>query len=98
MPRRREDSGVDRISALRNVEDALREYENGECDLSTLERRVRGTVRTYATEFEADGTAPYRVAGEASTVVVVASDPADARERARRLGDTGGDLTVERLG
>ncbi|WP_276258257.1 hypothetical protein [Haloglomus litoreum] len=88
---------MDRISALRNIEDALREFENGECDLSTLERRVRGTVRTYATEFEGEGTAPYRVAGDGSEVVVVASDPADARERARRLGEVDGDLETERL-
>jgi hypothetical protein len=97
MPRRCEGPGVDRISALRNVEDALREFENGECDLATLERRVRGTVRTYATEFEGDGTGPYRVAGDGVAVVVVASDPGDARERARRLGDVDGDLTVERV-
>ncbi|WP_254823242.1 hypothetical protein [Haloglomus halophilum] len=88
---------MDRISALRNVEDALREFENGECDLSTLERRVRGTVRTYATQFETDGTAPYRVTGDDAEVVVVASDPADARARARRLGDIEGDLGVDRL-
>jgi len=88
---------MDRISALRNVEDALREFENGECDLSTLERRVRGTVRTYATQFEADGAVPYRVTGDDVEVVVVASDPADARDRARRLGDIEGDLAVERL-
>jgi hypothetical protein len=88
---------VDRISALRNIEDALREYENGDCDLSTLERRVRGTVRTYATAFEADGAAPYRVTGADDEVVIVASDSADARERARRLGDVDGDLSVERV-
>lgn len=88
---------MDRISALRNVEDALREYENGELDLTTLERRVRGTVRTYATEFETDGTAPYRVVGAESEVVVVAEDPADARERARRLGDLKGEFTVEQV-
>jgi hypothetical protein len=88
---------MDRISALRNVEDALREFENGECDLSTLERRVRGTVRTYATQFETDGAAPHRVTGDDAEVVVVASDSADARDRARRLGDIEGDLAVERL-
>jgi hypothetical protein len=88
---------VDRISALRNVEDALREYENGELDLATLERRVRGTVRTYATAFETDDAAPYRVIGAENEVVVVASDPADARRRARRLGDLAGDLTAERV-
>jgi hypothetical protein len=90
---------MDRISALRNVEEALREYEDGACDLATLERRVRGTVRTYATEFETDDAAPYRVtdADAEAEVVVVASDPADARERAARLGDVSGDLVAERL-
>jgi hypothetical protein len=88
---------MDRISALRNVEDALRAYENGDCDLATLERRVRGTVRTYATEFETEGTAPYRVAGADSEVVVVAADAGEARERAERLGDVGDEVTVERL-
>ena len=88
---------MDRISALRNVEEALREYENGACDLATLERRVRGTVRTYATAFDADGTAPYRVTDAEQEVVVVAGDPAAARERAVRLGDLTGELTVERL-
>ena len=88
---------MDRISALRNVEDALRAYENGDCDLATLERRVRGAVRTYATEFEADGAAPYRVVGAETEAVIVAGDPAEARERAADLGDVGGELTVERL-
>ena len=97
MGERRVGAAVDRISALRNVEDALRDYENGDCDLSTLERRVRGTVRTYATAFDADGTAPYRVTGAEREVVVVAGDPAEARERAVRLGDVTGDPTVERL-
>jgi hypothetical protein len=88
---------VDRISALRNIEGALREYESGDCDLSTLERRVRGTVRTYATAFAADGAAPYRVTGADAEVVIVANDPAEARERARRLGDVDGDLAAERV-
>ncbi|MFB6206164.1 MAG: hypothetical protein ABEJ05_06535 [Haloglomus sp.] len=88
---------MDRISALRNVEEALRDYENGECDLSTLERRVRGTVRTYATAFETDARAPYRVTGDTETVVVVASDPADARERAARLAGLDGDLAAEQF-
>lgn len=97
MSERRVGAAVDRISALRNVEDALRDYESGDCDLSTLERRVRGTVRTYATAFEADGAAPYRVTGAEREVVVVAGDPTAARERAVRLGDLTGELTAERL-
>jgi hypothetical protein len=45
---------VDRISALRNVEDALRRFENGEIDLLATEREVATILRTYATEFESD--------------------------------------------
>ncbi|WP_436925449.1 DUF7854 family protein [Halosimplex amylolyticum] len=45
---------MDRISALRNVEDALGEFEDGEIDLAALEREVRGTLRTYATEFDGE--------------------------------------------
>ena len=45
---------MDRISTLRNIEDALAEFEDGECDLSDLERRVRGALRTYATELDGD--------------------------------------------
>lgn len=88
---------MDRISTLRNVEDALRDYENGECDLATLERRVRGAVRTYATEFETDGTAPYRVTGPDTDLVVVADSPAEARDRAATLGDVTGEVIAERL-
>ncbi|WP_415379415.1 hypothetical protein [Halosimplex sp. TS25] len=51
---------MDRISALRNVEAALGEFEDGEIDLAELEREVRGTLRTYATEFDGD-LAAYRV-------------------------------------
>ncbi|MFC7141025.1 hypothetical protein ACFQMA_14465 [Halosimplex aquaticum] len=50
---------MDRISALRNVEDALGEFEDGEIDLAELEREVRGTLRTYATEFDGE-LAAYR--------------------------------------
>lgn len=85
---------MDRISALRNVEEALEAYEDGEADLATLERRVRGVVRTYATEFDGD-LAPYRT-GEGT--VVVASSRREARERARDLLDAeAGAVRVERL-
>ncbi|WP_459193587.1 DUF7854 family protein [Halosimplex sp. J119] len=50
---------MDRISALRNVEDALGDFEDGEIDLAELEREVRGTLRTYATEFDGE-LAAYR--------------------------------------
>ncbi|QLH80581.1 hypothetical protein [Halosimplex pelagicum] len=100
---------MDRISALRNVEDALRRFEDGEVDLSELEREVRGTLRTYATEFEGD-LAAYRVesaeeAGSGSEngnpavdgTVVLAGSKQGARERVRELVDRPGPFAVERF-
>jgi hypothetical protein len=93
---------MDRISALRNVEDALAEFERGERDLAGMERRVLGVLRTYATEFDAAGEAraAYRVeADREEAVVVVAAGPGEARERAAELADVEADrATVERLG
>lgn len=89
---------MDRISALRNVEDALSEFEAGECDLATMERRVRGVLRTYATEF-ADQDA-YRAGGDeaAEGVVVLAPSPSEARERVADLvGVDRARVTVERV-
>ena len=73
---------MDRISTLRNIEDALAEFEDGECDLSDLERRVRGALRTYATEFEGDERA-YRATGDepADGRVVLAPSDGAARQR-----------------
>ncbi|RNJ27332.1 DUF7854 family protein [Halosegnis longus] len=73
---------MDRISTLRNIEDALAAFEDGECDLAELERRVRGAVRTYATELEGDQRA-YRATGEepADGRVVLAPSEGAARER-----------------
>lgn len=98
---------MDRISALRNVEDALRRFENGEVDLSGLEREVRGTLRTYATEFE-DDLAAYRAestdeggrgSGDAAVdgTVVLAGSKQGARERVRDLVDRPGSFAVERF-
>ncbi|QLH76302.1 hypothetical protein HZS55_02840 [Halosimplex rubrum] len=98
---------MDRISALRNVEDALRRFEDGEMDLSGLEREVRGTLRTYATEFEGD-LAAYRVesaeeagSGDGSAAVdgtvVLAGSKQGARERVRELVDRPGRFAVERF-
>jgi L-aminopeptidase/D-esterase-like protein len=74
---------MDRISALRNVEEALSEFEEGNVELAELEARVGSILRTYATDF-GDGTATYRVAAEdrERPVVVVAESPGQARERA----------------
>jgi hypothetical protein len=76
---------MDRISALRNVEDALTRFEEDDLSLPELEREVRGVLRTYATEFE-DATA-YRARGDASAdgLVVVASSPTEAREQIEGL-------------
>ena len=89
---------MDRISALRNVEDALRAFENGEADLADTERCVAAVLRTYATEFDGDDDV-FRAVGDEPVdgqVVVAASKPA-ARERVLALsgfdpggsGDTG---------
>ncbi|UPW01959.1 hypothetical protein M0R88_07650 [Halorussus gelatinilyticus] len=74
---------MDRISALRNVEDALADFESGEADLAATERRVVNVLRTYATEFEDEELSVYRASGtdEAAGVVVVAESASQARER-----------------
>lgn len=78
---------MDRISALRNVEDALSEFEDGEIDLGSMEIRVRSILRTYATNFEERDT--YKASGPPPVdgLIVVANSPSDARERIRNLAD-----------
>jgi len=75
---------MDRISTLRNVEEALRAFEAGEADLAATEERVLATLRTYATEFD-DETALAAYTGRndeaVEGVVVVASSRAEARDR-----------------
>ncbi|WP_129114308.1 DUF7854 family protein [Halegenticoccus tardaugens] len=92
---------MDRISALRNVEEALRAFESGEADLAATERRVAAVLRTYATEFDADGLAAYRATGEdrVDGLVVVADSRAEAERRVRDLLDADAPLKldVERL-
>jgi hypothetical protein len=80
---------MDRISALRNVEDALRAFESGEIDLAGTERRVATVLRTYATEFEDETRTVYRATGDeaVANTVVVAETRAAARERVRALAD-----------
>jgi hypothetical protein len=77
---------MDRISALRNVEEALAEFEEGNVELAELEARVGSILRTYATDF-GDGTATYRVGAKERErpVVVIADSPGQARERAGEL-------------
>jgi hypothetical protein len=86
---------MDRISALRNIEEALAEFEAGSRSLSDLERDVRGTLRTYATEFEGDLQA-YRASGGDAVdglVVLAPSEPA-ARDRVQDLVSDAGEFTV----
>jgi hypothetical protein len=83
---------MDRIAALRKIEESLSAFEAGEADLETCERRIRATVRTFATEFDGELSA-YR-AGD-GTVVVAASER-EARERLRELTDADAP-TVRRL-
>lgn len=77
---------MDRISALRNVEQALASFEDGEVTLPELEREVRGVLRTYATDV-AQGQHAYRATGEAPAagLVVLAESRSAARERIREV-------------
>lgn len=87
---------MDRISALRNVEEALADFEDGECSLSELEADVRGVLRTYASDFEGELQA-YRADGDAAVdgLVVLASSTAEARERVTDLVEAPCDFSVE---
>jgi hypothetical protein len=91
---------VDRISALRNVEEALRAFEDGDADLAATEERVLGVLRTYATEFEGDDqaalTAFRAVGGPADGTIVVAPNAREARARVTALTDAE-DPTVEQV-
>jgi len=97
---------MDRISVLRNVEEALAAFEAGDADLAATEERVVTILRTYATDFEGDGGDVYRATGDdrVAGAVVVAGSPAEARATVREtLADAGVDVdddafSVERLG
>lgn len=85
---------MDRISALRNIEDALARFEDGECSLGELEGEVRGVLRTYATDFEGELRA-YRVeGGDADGVVVLGASRPEARDRVADLVDSPGRFEV----
>lgn len=90
---------MDRISALRNVEDALADFEDGEASLGDVEDRVLGVLRTYATEFEDGDRAAYRATGDPRVegVVVVADSEAAARDRVADRVDAAPEFRVERL-
>lgn len=80
---------MDRISALRNIEEALAEFESGEADLRATEHHVLNVLRTYATEFEDEELSAYRASGEerADGLVVVAESESQAQSRVRELLD-----------
>jgi hypothetical protein len=87
---------MDRISALRNIEDALSAFEGDECSLPELEREVRGILRTYATEFD-EATRAYRASGHERVegIMVVAGSRGEARERVADLLSDPPSFTVE---
>jgi hypothetical protein len=86
---------MDRISALRNIEEALADFEEGGRTLSDLEGDVRGILRTYAADLDGD-LAAYRVRGEGfEEVVVVAGSRRGARDRVEDLIADARDVTVE---
>ncbi len=89
---------MDRISALRNIEDALSAYENDEIVLPELEQEVRGILRTYATEFDEE-TTPYRARGEtpADGLVVIATSRTNAREQIEDLLSESVSFDVEQI-
>jgi len=89
---------MDRIAALRKVEEALSEYEDGELLLPELEREVRGVLRTYATAFDEETTA-YRARGgqPADGLVVVAASRTEARERIEDVLAESVSFEVERV-
>lgn len=80
---------MDRISALRNVEEALQAFEAGEAELETTQRRVQSVLQSYATEFEDRERRAYRAHGDspADGTVVVAPDPETAKTRVVELKD-----------
>lgn len=89
---------MDRISTLRNIEDALTRYEEDDLALPELEREVRGILRTYATEFQPESRA-YRARGDSSVdgLVVVATSRPEARENVESLVSEAGEFEVEPL-
>ncbi|MFB6311261.1 MAG: hypothetical protein ABEH64_08800 [Salinirussus sp.] len=90
---------MDRISALRNVEDALTAFEDDELTLPELEREVRGVLRTYATELDPNRQA-YRANGDppADGLIVIADSRTEARDRVSDLVGTDVRFEVEPAG
>ncbi len=72
---------MDRIAAIRTIEEALADFEAGEIELARCEKRIRATVRSFATEFDGE-LAAYR--SESGTIVVADSER-EARDRVQEL-------------
>jgi hypothetical protein len=92
---------MDRISALRNVEDALADFEDGDIPLDELEDRVVTVLRTYATEFDAVDRSAYRAYGDDTVegIVVTATDRPEARDRVEAIADAESlEFELEELG
>jgi hypothetical protein len=89
---------MDRISALRNIEEALSAYEEGDLALPDLEREVRGVLRTYATSLD-EAAGAYRVSGpdRIDGLVIVATSRREARERVGEVADDPGPVELERI-
>ena len=82
---------MDRISALRNVEHALRAFEAGEADLAETERRVGTVLRTFATEFEEGGTRAYRTVAASADGDAAHGDANDAATAGNATAGAAGD-------
>ncbi len=93
---------MDRISALRNIEDALSDFEAGADELRETQRRVLTILQTYATEFETErDLSAYRARGDerATGIVVVAESKGEATNRIiELLDDETVDFDVEDVG
>ncbi|MFB6193631.1 MAG: hypothetical protein ABEI75_01075, partial [Halobaculum sp.] len=72
---------MDRIAALRNVEEALAAFEEGELTLGEAERRTVTVLRTFASEFDHPDRQVYRAAVGDRDRIVIADSAADARGR-----------------
>ncbi|WP_435100656.1 hypothetical protein [Halarchaeum sp. P4] len=89
---------MDRISALRNVEETLAALEEGETDLASAEERVCAILRTFATEYDG-GLAAWRASGDpaADGLVVLAESEREARERVEDLVGPDVRVSVSRI-
>lgn len=87
---------MDRIAALRNVEETLAAFENGEVTLAQAERRTVAVLRTFASEFDDPDRQVYRATIGDHERIVIADSATDARGRVADARDvTPADVSVE---